>query len=259
MIWKLISTGIVLRSDKPGRDPESCIENEEISFMKRKLSIVGVMLILIASACAPKAAAPTVSSLDIQHTAEAAAFTVVAQTLEAQPTNTNTPLAPTATVTDTPFPTLTPIPQLTVDSSLPSLTPLAALTAGSALPTAAGLPTIAATTTVISFPTAIPPNSSASTAENCEKPLTSWTGPTATLTILNKTKPQGDVVLSLHVVSPRGDCGYLTDFSRGPIGAYSAGAFVNGQKNFKVFGSFQIDEGNWKIIIQNDKIVAEGS
>ncbi len=225
--------------------------------MKRNLSIVGVLLILIVSACAPKAAAPTMNSLDVQHTAEAAAFTMVAQTQEAQPTS--TPLPPTATATYTSLPTLTPIPQSTSDSSIPSSTPLPALTVDSSLPTAIGLPTIAASSTALSFPTAIPANSSGSTAENCEKPLTSWTGPTATLTILNKTKPQGDVVLSLHVVSPRGDCGYLTDFSRGPVGAYSAGAFVNGQKNFKVFGSFQIDEGNWKIIIQNDKIVAEGS
>jgi hypothetical protein len=210
--------------------------------MKRILFVVGVVLMLIASACSPKASTPTVSSQDIQHTAEAAAFTVVAQTLEAQPTN--TPLPPTATQT---------LP------ALPTLTPIATLTADPSLPTAAGLPTIAAPATSASIATSIPVNSSGPTAENCEKPLTAWTGPTATFTIKNETKPQGDVVLSLHVVSPRGDCGYLTDLSRGPIGTYSAGAFVNGQKNFKVFGGFQIDEGNWRIIIQNDKIVAEGS
>jgi hypothetical protein len=210
--------------------------------MKISLSITGAVLILLASACSSPQASPTVSAADIQHTAEAAAFTMVAQTQEAQPTN--TPLPPTATMTLTSLPTLTPIPNLTVDSSLP---------------TAAGLPTIAVTMTVPSIPTSIPVNNSGSTAENCEKPLTSWTGPTATFTIKNETKPQGDVVLSLHVVSPRGDCGYLTDLSRGPIGAYTAGAFVNGQKNFKVFGGFQIDEGSYKIIIQNDKIVAEGS
>jgi hypothetical protein len=212
--------------------------------MKRNLSIVGMVLVLLASACSPKAAAPTTSPVDIQHTAEAAAFTMVAQTQEAQPTN--TPLPPTETITPTSLPTLTAIPPLSV-------------TVDPSLPTAIGLPTIAATMTVPSFPTSIPGNNSAPTTENCEKPLTSWTGPTATFTIKNETKPQGDVVLSLHVVSPRGDCGYLTDLSRGPIGAYSAGAFVSGQKNFKVFGSFQINEGSYKIIIQNDKITAEGS
>jgi hypothetical protein len=180
--------------------------------------------------------------LDVQHTAEAAAFTVVAQTQEAQPTNTSLP--PTATQTLTPLPTLTPLASLTADPSLP---------------TAAGLPTIASTTTAPSIATSVPADGSASTVDDCEKPLTAWTGPTANFTIKNETKPQGEIVLSLHVVSPRGDCGYLTDLSRGPIGSYSAGAFVNGQKDFKVFGGFQIQEGNWKIIIQNDKIIAEGS
>jgi hypothetical protein len=207
--------------------------------MNRNLSIVGAVLILLASACSPKAT-PTMNSQDIQNTAEAAAFTVVAQTQEAQPTNTLLP--PTATLTLTPLPTLTAPPAQTIDP---------------ALPTVPGLPTIAATLAQPSIATSAPVDDSAST--DCEKPLTSWTGPTANFTIKNETKPEGDVVLSLHVVSPRGDCGYLTDLSRGPIGTYSAGAFVNGQKNFKVFGGFQIQEGNWKIIIDNDKIYATGS
>jgi hypothetical protein len=211
------------------------------STMKRNLSIVGAGLFLLASACSPQAA-PTMNSQDIQHTAEAAAFTVVAQTQEAQPTNTLLP--PTATVTSTSLPTLTALPSLTLDPSLP---------------TAAGLPTIATTATSLSFATSAPIDTSGSTTDDCEKPLTSWEGPTATFTIKNETKPQGEVILSLHVVSPRGDCGYLTDLSRGPTGAYSAGAFVNGQKNFKVFGSFPIEEGNWKIIVTNDKIYVMGS
>jgi hypothetical protein len=207
--------------------------------MNRNLSIVGAVLILLASACSPKAT-PTMNSQDIQNTAQAAAFTVVAQTQEAQPTNTLLP--PTATLTLTPLPTLTAPPAQTIDP---------------ALPTVPGLPTIAATLAQPSIATSVPVDDSAST--DCEKPLTSWTGPTANFTIKNETKPEGDVVLSLHVVSARGDCGYLTDLSRGPIGTYSAGAFVNGQKNFKVFGGFQIQEGNWKIIIDNDKIYATGS
>jgi hypothetical protein len=210
--------------------------------MKRNLLIVGAVFILLATSCSPQAAVPTMNPQDIQHTAEAAAFTVVAQTQESQPTNTTLP--PTATVTLTSLPTLTAIPNLTAEPSLP---------------TAAGLPTIALTATAPSIPTSASSDDSGSTSNDCEKPLTTWTGPTATFTIKNETKPQGEVVLSLHVVSPRGDCGYLTDLSRGPIGTYTAGAFVNGQKNFKVFGGFRIDEGKWKIIIQNDKIVAEGS
>jgi hypothetical protein len=211
--------------------------------MKRYLFIVGAVLILMASACAPQAT-PTMNSQDIQHTAEAAAFTVVAQTQAAQPTQ--TPLPPTATITLTPLPTLTALPDLTVDSAGAT----AAITS---------LPTIAVTPAAPSVATSVPVDPSGSTAEDCNKPLTSWQGPTATFTIRNETKPQGEIVLSLHVVTPLGECGYLTDLSRGPIGTYSAGAFVNGKKNFKVFGGFQIQEGSWKIIVRNDKIIAMGS
>lgn len=206
--------------------------------MKRILSVIGVVFILLVSACAPQAA-PTTNPLDIQHTAEAAAFTVVAQTQEAQPTNTALP--PTATSTQTPLPTLTAPPTQTVDPSLP---------------TATGLPTIAATSAATAVPVV---DSSGSTADACNKPLTSWKGPTATFTIKNETKPQGEIVLSLYVVTPLGECGYLTDLSKGPVGTYSAGAFVNGKKNFKVFGGFTVQEGSWKIAIRNDKILAMGS
>ena len=206
--------------------------------MKSILSVAGVVFILLVSACAPQAA-PTTNPLDIQHTAEAAAFTVVAQTQEAQPTNTAIP--PTATSTQTPLPTLTAPPTQTIDPSLP---------------TATGLPTIAATSAATAVPVV---DSSGSTADACNKPLTSWKGPTATFTIKNETKPQGEIVLSLYVVTPLGECGYLTDLSKGPVGTYSAGAFVNGKKNFKVFGGFTVQEGSWKIAIRNDKILAMGS
>jgi hypothetical protein len=210
--------------------------------MKRILSIVGVVFILLVSACAPQAA-PTTNPLDIQHTAEAAAFTVVAQTQEAQPTNTLLP--PTATFTLTPLPTLTAPPTQTIDPSLP---------------TATGLPTIAVPSAATSIATAVPVvDSSGSTADACNKPLTSWKGPTATFTIKNETKPQGEIVLSLYVVTSTGECGYLTDLSKGPVGTYSAGAFVNGKKSFKVFGGFTVQEGSWKIAVRNDKIVAMGS
>jgi hypothetical protein len=210
--------------------------------MKRTLSIVGVVMMLLVSACAPQAA-PTANPVDIQHTAEAAAFTVVAQTQEAQPTN--TPLPPTATLTSTSLPTLTALPALTIDPSLPTLT---------------GLPTIAVTAASTSLPASVPVvDSSGSTADACNKPLTAWKGPTATFTIKNETKPQGEIVLSMYVVTPLGECGYLTDVTKGPVGMYSAGAFVNGKKNFKVFGGFQIQEGSWKITVRNDKIVAMGS
>jgi hypothetical protein len=98
-----------------------------------------------------------------------------------------------------------------------------------------------------------------STDANCNKALTSWKGPTANFSIVNETKPQGKIILSLYVVTPLGECGYLADLSKGPEGQYSAGAFVDGKKSFKVFGGFRITEGNWKITVRNDKIIANGS
>ena len=207
--------------------------------MKKNVLIVGVLFILVVTACAPQAA-PTVSPEDIQHTAEAAAFTMVAQTEAAIPTS--TPLPPTATASPIPSPTLTLIPTNTVDP---------------ALVTATLLPTTGPATLA---PTSAPQQSSSdTTADDCNKPLTSWKGQTATFTIKNETKPEGKVVLSLFVKTPLGECGYLTDLSSGPVGSYSAGAFVDGKKNFKVFGGFNIQEGEWKIVIRNDKILAMGS
>ena len=77
--------------------------------------------------------------------------------------------------------------------------------------------------------------------------------------MVNETRPRGTIILSLYVVTELGECGYLTDLSRGPVGQYSAGAFVEGKKDFKVFGGFRITEGSWKITVRNDKIIALGS
>jgi hypothetical protein len=67
---------------------------------------------LIISACAPEAV-PTINAADVQSTAVAAAFTMVAQTQAAIPTA--TPLPPTETPTQTPLPTDTPISLPTLD------------------------------------------------------------------------------------------------------------------------------------------------
>ena len=193
--------------------------------MKQKVLTLSVLLVLLISACTPKAA-PTLEPLEVQHTAEAAAFTMVAQTEQALPTN--TPVPPTVTASPTLPATLTLLPTLTADASLT---------------TATGLPTIVA----------------ASTEANCNKALTAWKGPTVNFSIVNETNPEGKITLSLYVKTELGECGYLTDLSRGPIGMYSAGAFVDGKKDFKVFGGFRITEGNWKITVRNDKIIAMGS
>ena len=92
--------------------------------MKRNALILGVVFSLLATACGAQAT-PTANPVDIQHTAEAAAFTMVAQTQESLPSA--TPLPPTNTPIPTIVATNTPLPTLTPDGL------------GTALPTAAGI------------------------------------------------------------------------------------------------------------------------
>ena len=211
--------------------------------MKRNMLMIGAVLMLLASACAPQAT-PTVNPADVQQTAQAAAFTMVAETQLALPTA--TPVPPTATVP--PLPTNTPPPLPTLDTQGTAVTPAA----GTLLPTA--LPTL----------TAQPAQPSSNTTDNqdiCNQPLTSWQGPTANFSIANQTNPQGTIILSMYVVTPFNQCGYLIitgDSFSGPIGDYSAGAFITGRQNLKAFGSFRITEGNWRIIVRNDSILAQG-
>lgn len=202
-----------------------------------------MVFILLVSACAPQGT-PTANPVDIQHTAEAAALTMVAETQAALPTA--TPVPPTDTASPTLAPSSTPLP-------LPTSS-----TAG----TPGSLPANAPTFTQQVFqsqPTAS--SGGGSTQDNCNQPLTAWQGPTANFSIANLTKPQGTIVLSMYVVTDMGQCGYLiitgNGFS-GPIGNYSAGAFITGKQNFKAFGSFRITEGNWSILVKNDSIEARG-
>ena len=191
--------------------------------MKRNVYIIGVVLILLLGACAPQAA-PTSNPVDVQHTAEAGAFTMVAETQAA---------VPTALPTDTPPPLPTSGTQVILPTGIPTFTPQS-------------------------------PNTSTNTNNNqdiCNQPLTAWQGPTANFAIANQTKPEGTIVLSMYVVTTLGQCGYLVitgDSFSGPIGQYSAGAFITGKQNFKAFGGFNITEGNWKIVVKNDSITALG-
>ena len=96
--------------------------------MKHLKSLALLFLIaVIASACAPQAA-PTMSAADVQSTAAAAAFTMVAQTQAAIPTA--TPLPPTESSTETPLPTNTPVALPTLDVS-PTVAVQAAATTSS--------------------------------------------------------------------------------------------------------------------------------
>ena len=210
--------------------------------MKRNALTIGVVLSLFVSACGAQATA-TVNPVDVQHTAEAAAFTMVAETQAAIPTD--TPLPPTEA------PTLTP---------LPSLTPLASPTLGTG--TQISTPIGLTITPQPNIPTFTPQASGSGSGQDpCNQALTDWQGRSANLNIVNETKPKGTVILSLYVVTDLGQCGYLYvsgDSITGPVGQYSAGAFVEGPKNFKVFGGFRITEGSWKIVVRNDSIIALG-
>lgn len=66
-----------------------------------------LLIAIFASACGATPAVPTISGVDVQNTAMAAALTVVAQTQAAIPTA--TPIPPTETSTVTPAPTDTPL------------------------------------------------------------------------------------------------------------------------------------------------------
>jgi|SRR5215208_248702 len=207
--------------------------------MKRNVLIIGAVLILLVSACAPQAA-PTANPVDIQHTAEAGAFTMVAETQAAVPTGTSVP------PTNTPAPTVPP-----------TETPFALPTSS----TPGGPPTNIPTFTSQSPNTSSNTNNTNNNQDVCNQPLTSWQGPTANFAIANLTKPQGTIVLSMYVVTTLGQCGYLIvtgDSFSGPIGQYSAGAFITGKQNFKAFGGFNISEGSWKIVVKNDSISALG-
>jgi hypothetical protein len=221
--------------------------------MKRNVLLFGVVLVLLASACAPQAA-PTANPVDVQQTAQAAAFTMVAETQQAQPTE--TPLPPTATPTTAP-PTNTPAP-------LPTLGTPGTQSAQGAQGTQVTPVTGAALPTSLPTFTARPAQSSSGAEGNqnvCNQPLTTWQGPTANFSIANQTRPPGTIVLSMYVETEFNQCGYLIitgDSFSGPVGQYSAGAFITGKQNMKAFGSFRITEGKWKIVVRNDSILAQG-
>jgi hypothetical protein len=205
--------------------------------MRRNILLIGAVFVLLVSACAPQST-PTANPVDIQHTAEAAALTMVAETQAAVPTATLVP--PTDTPSPTQPPSSTPLP-LTTPGTPGSITPTNTQQALQSQPTSN--------------------SGGGNTQDNCNQPLTAWQGPTANFSISNQSKPAGTIVLSMYVVTDLGQCGYLiitgNSFS-GPIGNYSAGAFITGKQNFKAFGSFRITEGNWAIVVKNDSIEARG-
>src|SRR5687767_10978446 len=88
------------------------INNMKIKRLKIP-SLIAAMTILISACGAP--AAPTMSAADVQLTAVAAAFTVVAQTQAAIPTATLLPPTETASPTQPPTNTAVSLPTLETD------------------------------------------------------------------------------------------------------------------------------------------------
>ena len=136
-----------------------------------------LILASIVSACAQQPVA-TVNPVDIQSTAAAAAFTIVAETQAAIPTA--TPVPPTDTPTVTPLPTDTPV---SLPTSVESATP----------------------TTV-----AVAANSGNATVDPCanRQLAASPRGRETVIRLANKTKVPIKVSLYLAETAAHGECGY---------------------------------------------------
>jgi len=186
--------------------------------MKRVFTVFILLLCLLLFACNSTTATPTTSTGNDQSTALSVALSALSITGTSIRTETVQP--PTSTSTDTPVPTIT----RTLEPSV-TFTPID-------------------TATITKSP--------------CNQPLKSWKVPTTTFSIVNETKPKGMIILSLSVLTDMSECGYLvingTSFS-GPVGRYSAFAYVSGDKNFTVSGSFIIKNVPYKIVVMNEKII----
>ena len=195
-------------------------------------------LVMTACGAAPE---PTMSPEEVQGTAMSGAMTMVAETQAAIPTA--TPIPPTETPSPTLLPTNT-VPPL-------NLTP-ATQAVGIIQP---------ATQALGLAPTNTPARASGSN-DPCNQPLTSWGGESAQITLKNNTKPKGVVTASLFFNASFGECGYISaQFDNSttltvPVGVFSAGAFVDGPKDFKIFGGGEITRpGKYSLWFENESII----
>jgi hypothetical protein len=205
--------------------------------------IIFAITALVLAACGP-APEPTMSPEEVQGTAIAGAMTMVVETQAAIPTA--TPIPPTETPSATPFPTNTAPPL--------NLTP-------STQAVQAGQGTPQATQSVGLLPTNTPAQASGSN-DPCNQPLTSWGGESARITLKNNTRPKGLITASLFFNASFGECGYIgAQFDSSttltvPVGVFSVGAFVDGTKDFKIFGGGEISRpGNYSLWFENESII----
>ena len=169
--------------------------NRSKSKEMKKLSTLSLLLsiAMLISACGGgQPTEPAINAEDIQSTAVAAAFTIVAETQAAIPTN--TPVPPTETSSPTPLPTNTLVPTATIE--------------------------------VAAVPSTSTPNS-----DPCLSTLdVGSAGPTHTTLVKNKTG--GSVILSLTLYTPNqfGECGAISAPDSGtvelPSGYWFAYAYI---------------------------------
>lgn len=169
----------------------------------KKIIFALTTFVFLFSACSPEPES-TMSVEEVQGTAVAAAFTMIAQTQAAMPTATASPLPPT----ETPIPTL-------------------------ALPTNTAVPLDLSTQQTPTQQIVVQPSpTTASNKDECDKFLSgSVAGPTAPIRIMNNTKAAVNVSLYLEKTA-FGECGYRgysiskngsinIDFPQGVIYAYA--------------------------------------
>ena len=172
--------------------------------MNKRVILLGLAITLLVSACgAGQPAAPTIDPNSIINTAQAAAFTMIAETQAAIPTATFTEIP-----TQTPLPTDTPVPSPTLEPA--ALTP----------PTA-------------TF-------SVNSGGDPCYHPIApNEGGPRSVLRIKNKTNGLITVFVYLYQKNAFGECGYIGfDVSKNssstittmPQGYFAVTAYTNNRK-----------------------------
>lgn len=204
-----------------------------------------LVLAVTLSACGAQPV-PTVSGEDIQRTAEAAAFTVVAQTQLAMPTS--TPIPPTDTPTNTPLPTDTP-------ASVPTNTGIAVSSP------AAGASPIATV--------AVSNGNGNATADPCStRVLSGPPGKETTIRIVNKTKVPIKVSVYLNETAGQGACGWgyveisklndtvITSWVQGCYNLWAWSDDPKGKFNSSGYGcinnsdkwTFEVSEGSIKFV-----------
>jgi len=191
--------------------------------MKRFILYIVISTLAAAISACGAPPVPTVSAADVQHTAEAAAFTMVAQTQAVLPTETLLP--PTEIPTQTPLPTDTPI----------------------------ALPSLQATLTTVSGGTV----AGNATVDPCSTRVISGSpkGKSTVIHIINKTKAPVTVSVFLNETAGQGECGYRS-YNLGKLNDVTITDLVQGCYNLWAWGDapkVHVNGGGYGCINNDDK------